>query len=123
MQDEIEILEEVGKTFAAKERSEGIELLIKNNNDIAILDDGFQDSSIRKNFSILCFNQKQWIGNGLTIPSGPLREGLSALDRADCVIINGEKNTNIENKILEKAGIGGKAMMEGETNTKNEKKE
>ena len=27
-----------------------------------------------KNLSIICFNEKQWIGNGLTIPSGPLRE-------------------------------------------------
>ena len=69
---------------------------------MAILDDGFQDSSIKKNLSIICFNEKQWIGNGLTIPSGPLRESLSALKRANCVIINGEKNTNIENKILNK---------------------
>ena len=99
LQDEIEMLEEVGKTFAAKERSEGIELLIKNNNDIAILDDGFQDSSIRKNFSILCFNQKQWIGNGFLIPSGPLRERLSSIKRADCIVINGDKDIIIENQI------------------------
>ena len=36
------------------------------------------------------------------IPSGPLREELSALKRVDYVIINGEKNTHIEKKILEK---------------------
>ena len=99
LQDEIEMLNEVGKTFAAKERAEGIELLIKNNNDIAILDDGFQDSSIRKSFSILCFNQKQWIGNGFLIPSGPLRERLSSIKRADCIVINGDKDNIIENQI------------------------
>ncbi len=99
LQDEIEMLEGVGKTFTAKERVEGIELLIKNNNDIAILDDGFQDSSIRKNFSILCFNQKQWIGNGFLIPSGPLRERLSSIKRADCIVINGDKDNIIENQI------------------------
>jgi len=99
LQDEIEMLKGVGKTFATKERAEGIELLIKNNNDIAILDDGFQDSSIRKSFSILCFNQKQWIGNGFLIPSGPLRERLSSIKKADCIVINGDKDNIIENQI------------------------
>ena len=70
--------------------------------NVAILDDGFQDFSINKNLSIVCFNEKQWIGNGLTIPSGPLREDLSALKRASCVIINGKKNIDIENKIFSK---------------------
>ena len=99
LEDEIKMLEGMGKTFAAKERAEGIELLIKNNNDLAILDDGFQDSSIRKSFSILCFNQKQWIGNGFLIPSGPLRERLSSIKRADCIVINGDKDNIIENQI------------------------
>ena len=101
LEDEIKMLEGMGKTFAAKERAVGIELLIKNNNDIAILDDGFQDSSIRKSFSILCFNQKQWVGNGFLIPSGPLRERLSSIKRADCIVINGDKDNIIENQINE----------------------
>ena len=42
----------------------------------------------------------KWIGKGLTIPSGPLRESLSSLKRANCVVINGKKNIDIENKIL-----------------------
>ena len=49
------------------------------------MDDGFQDFSIQKNFSILCFNEKQWIGNGLLIPAGPLRENLKSLSRANCI--------------------------------------
>ncbi len=65
-----------------------------------ILDDGFQDHSIKKNFNIVCFNQKQLIGNGLVLPSGPLRENISSLAYADVVIINGDKDKNFENKIL-----------------------
>ena len=72
---------------------------IINKYDTAILDDGFQDFSIQKNFSILCFNEKQWIGNGLLIPAGPLRENLNSLSRANCIFINGKKNTNIEKQI------------------------
>jgi tetraacyldisaccharide 4'-kinase len=101
-QDEVDLLKQVGPIYQSQKRINAIKDAIKNNSNIAILDDGFQDFSIKKNFSIVCFNEKHWIGNGLTIPSGPLRENLSALKRADCVIINGEKNIDIENKIFSK---------------------
>ena len=80
---------------------EAINEAIRNKANIVILDDGFQDFSIKKSLSIVCFNAKQWIGNGLTIPSGPLRESLSSLKRANFVFINGDKNINNEKKILE----------------------
>ena len=98
----ISILQKIGATFVSKNRIEAINNLIESNNDLAILDDGFQDFTIKKNFSILCFNQKQWIGNGFIIPSGPLREKLSAIKRADCVVINGNKNIKIEDQIYKK---------------------
>tara|TARA_B100000131_G_scaffold157930_1_gene153224 strand:- start:399 stop:1325 length:927 start_codon:yes stop_codon:yes gene_type:complete len=99
LKDEINMLKKSGEVFVNKKRMKAIELLIKEKNDLAILDDGFQDFTIEKKFSILCFNQKQWIGNGLIIPSGPLREKFSALNRAQCVVINGKKDTEIEEKI------------------------
>ena len=72
----------------------------KSGFEIAILDDGFQDYTIKKNLNIICFNQSQLIGNGLILPSGPLRESLSALKRANIVIINGSKDERFEEKIL-----------------------
>ena len=101
-QDEVNLQKQVGPVYESKKRINALKEAIHNKADVAILDDGFQDFSINKNLSIVCFNEKQWIGNGFVIPSGPLREDLSALNRADCVIINGKKNTNIENKILKK---------------------
>ncbi len=97
--DEISMLKKAGKTFLSKNRSESISLSINDNHDVMILDDGFQDFSIKPNFSILCFNSKQLVGNGFTIPSGPLRESFSSIKRADCIFINGDKNLNFENKI------------------------
>jgi len=99
-QDEVDLLKIIGPVYQSKKRTDAIKEAVKNNANIAILDDGFQDFSVKKNLSIVCFNEKQWIGNGLTIPSGPLRENLSALKRTECVIINGKKNKNIENKIF-----------------------
>ena len=101
-QDEVDLQKQVGPIYQNKKRIKAIEEAIQNSANVAILDDGFQDFSINKNLSIVCFNEKQWIGNGLTIPSGPLREDLSALKKANCVIINGKKNKNIENKIFSK---------------------
>ena len=101
-QDELSLLKLVGPIYESKKRLNALNNAIQNNADVAILDDGFQDFSIKKNLSIICFNENQWIGNGLVIPSGPLRESLSALSRADFVVINGKKNINIENKIFEK---------------------
>ena len=101
-QDEADLQKSIGPVYQNKKRIEALKVATQNNINIAILDDGFQDFSIKKNLSIICFNEKQWIGNGLTIPSGPLREDLSALKNADCVIINGKKNEYIENKIFKK---------------------
>ena len=102
LQDEINLLKRIGSTYESKKRIDAINDAIQNKADVVILDDGFQDFSINKNLSIVCFNEKQWVGNGLQIPSGPLREKLSALKRANCVIINGEKNIRIENRIFDK---------------------
>ena len=68
--------------------------------DLAILDDGFQDCSIHKNLSILCFNSEQLIGNGYVFPSGPLRESFSKIKNAQIIIINGEKKETFEKKIF-----------------------
>ena len=100
-QDELNLLKLVGPVYENKKRINALNDAMKNNTEVAILDDGFQDFSIKKDLSIICFYEKQWIGNGFIIPAGPLREDLSALSRANCVIINGKKNINIENKILE----------------------
>ena len=100
LEDEISMLKKNGEVFVSKSRNDAIISLINNNKDVAILDDGFQDFSITKDFSIICFNQKEWLGNRMLIPSGPLREKLSSIKRADCVIINGKKNDKIEQEIF-----------------------
>ena len=101
-QDEADLQKQVGPVYQNNKRIEAVNEALQDKANVAILDDGFQDFSINKDLSIVCFNKKQWVGNGLIIPSGPLREGLSALKRANCVVINGEKNRDIEDKIFSK---------------------
>ncbi len=100
--DEHEMIRSYTKQlFLHKNRKIALNNAEKNNFDLAILDDGFQDPSIKRDFNILCFNSNQLIGNGFTIPSGPLREGLKSVKKANVIVINGKKNDFFEKKILE----------------------
>ena len=68
--------------------------------DIAIFDDGLQDSSIDYDLKFVCFNTKNFIGNGMLIPSGPLREKITSLKKYDAVLLNG--NNENSDKIISK---------------------
>ena len=85
--------------FKDSSRYNGINEAIKQKFDCVVLDDGFQDFSVSKNLNILCFNERQLIGNGMTLPSGPLRESLSSLKKCQIVVINGNVNIEFEKKI------------------------
>ena len=100
--DEQNILKKYGKLFTAKRRIDAIKKAENENYDFAILDDGLQDKSIVPDINIVCFNNINWIGNGLTIPAGPLRENINNLKNYDHVILNGnsENLESIKKKIL-----------------------
>ena len=99
--DELNLIRSKGiKLFTDKNRNSAI-LKTKKKYDVVVLDDGYQDPSFHKDLSIICFNEKQLIGNERTIPSGPLREPLRSLKETKIIIINGKKNINFEKKILD----------------------
>jgi len=99
-EDEFKLIESKQITlFKNSSRALAIKEAIMNKFDCVVLDDGFQDSSINKNLNIICFNEKQLIGNGMTLPSGPLREPFSSLKECQIVVINGNTNNEFEKKI------------------------
>ena len=100
--DEQKILENSGKLFKHKKRINSIAEAINENYKHALFDDGLQDLSLNYDLEFVCFNNISWIGNGLTIPSGPLRENLQKLKKYNNVFLtgNGENTENIKNYIL-----------------------
>ena len=87
------------KLFKNNSRILAIKDAVSNKFDCVILDDGFQDPSISKDLNIICFDGKQLAGNGMTLPSGPLREPLSSLKNCQIVIICGDVNDEFEKEI------------------------
>ena len=54
------------------------------------MDDGFQNPTLQKDFSIIVVNSEQGFGNKRVIPSGPLRESINrGLSRTNLVITIG----------------------------------
>ena len=97
--DERRLLEKFGKTFVSESRIKALEDAISENFRVAIFDDGLQDKSISYDLSFVCFNKKNFIGNGRIIPAGPLREPLKNLENYQNVLFNGN---NEDDKNLEK---------------------
>ena len=87
--DEQKILEKKGKLFLSRKRIDALEEAESQNYDVAILDDGLQDKTIDCDLNFVCFNNINWIGNGMTIPAGPLRENINKIKGYEHIFLNG----------------------------------
>ena len=101
--DEKKLLEKRGKVFSSLKRIDAINQAVDEEFDVAILDDGLQDQTLKCDINFVCFNSKNWIGNGLTIPAGPLRENIKNLKNYQHIFINGNNDdlSEIKKDILE----------------------
>lgn len=77
--------------------------------DLILLDDGFQHRRLHRDLDIVTFKSAADPGNGWLLPAGPLREPISALQRADLIWFTGGES-------LPSSGSGAErtAMLRGE---------
>ena len=76
-----------GLTIVSKNRKEALSLLEKEDCDLIILDDGFQNPSVNKNINIVLVDTSRGLGNNLLIPFGPMRENFDfGIKRTDLII-------------------------------------
>ena len=94
--DEQRLLGKYGKLFTKLNRIDALIEAEKKNYDVAIFDDGLQDKTINYDIKFLCFNNINWVGNGMTFPSGPLRESLNNITKYEHIFLNGNLE-NLEN--------------------------
>ena len=93
--DEQKLLSKNGTLFSNLKRITALDEAISEGFEVAIFDDGLQDNSIKYDMEIVCFNNLNWIGNGLTLPSGPLRESINNLKFYENIFLNGNEESLI----------------------------
>ena len=96
--DESILLSKVAPTWIGDDRINSSKLAKKEGGDCLIMDDGFQNPTIQKDFSIIVINATQEFGNKRVMPSGPLRESINrGLSRTNLIIVIGDVNDELQN--------------------------
>ena len=94
--DEPLILSKKSSVIVSKNRKKGIIQAYKDGFDIVLLDDGYQNSKIKKDLSLVVVDSKILFGNKYVFPLGPLRESIQkGLSRADAIVFIINKNCDI----------------------------
>ncbi|MFK7902387.1 MAG: tetraacyldisaccharide 4'-kinase [Nitratireductor sp.] len=89
--DEPLLLAKHAITVVSADRVVGAKMLIEEGCDFIIMDDGFQNPSLTKDFNLVVVDSRRGIGNGFSLPAGPLRVGIKhQMSMANAVLIVGE---------------------------------
>ncbi|MDP8232413.1 MAG: tetraacyldisaccharide 4'-kinase, partial [Candidatus Zophobacter franzmannii] len=78
--------------IAGRNRKNAIRMLLKSFPDLdyIILDDSFQHFKVKHTLDFVLFKTESSYGNGFVLPAGILREPLSAISDADCLVFTGK---------------------------------
>jgi tetraacyldisaccharide 4'-kinase len=89
--DEPLLLALVARTIVARARPEGAGTAAAFGASVIVMDDGLQNPSLCKDFSVLVVDERRGLGNGGVIPAGPLRAPLAAqLAQVHALVLIGE---------------------------------
>lgn len=87
--DEALLLAAVAPTWVSRDRGAGARQAEAAGADLIIMDDGMQNPSVYKSYTVLVIDGSFGFGNGLPMPAGPLREfrGMALARSNRCMVI------------------------------------
>lgn len=104
--DEALLLVEKAPTWVSGNRALGAQAAIDTGATLIIMDDGFQNPAILKDFALLVIDGASGFGNGHVLPAGPLREDIAdGIARAHAVVIIGEDKAHVAETVKKYADI------------------
>jgi len=81
------------QVIADADRASGAERALARGAEVLVLDDAYQRLDVRRDLNIAVVSAETTRAVRWPLPAGPWREGLSALDRADAVIVTRKRAT------------------------------
>lgn len=88
--DEPLLLARVAPTVVSRDRVAGAKMACAQGADVIIMDDGLQNGTLAKDFTLAVVDGRRGIGNACVFPAGPLRAPLDVqLARVDALLVIG----------------------------------
>ncbi|MDJ0613430.1 MAG: tetraacyldisaccharide 4'-kinase [Rhizobiaceae bacterium] len=112
---------ELAKTVIATDRPKGATVLEEEGCDIIVMDDGFQNPSLHKDYNLVVVDTKRGLGNRFAVPAGPLRAPLKRqMIHADSVFLIGDYERG--NRVVRHAARAAKPIYNASVKVKNKKR-
>src|SRR5262245_3411239 len=104
--DEPLLLAQLCPTIVSADRLAGARAARDAGATVIVMDDGFQNPSLRKDLALIVVDGRRGIGNGCVLPAGPLRAPLKRqLARAHAVLVVGQSDGKGAGKSDGAAGV------------------
>jgi tetraacyldisaccharide 4'-kinase len=98
--DEALLLARVAPTIVAHDRVAGAEAARVAGATIVVMDDGLQNASLIKDFTLAVADGRRGVGNARVFPAGPLRAPLAAqLAKTDALLVIGDGDSGVKSDL------------------------
>jgi tetraacyldisaccharide 4'-kinase len=88
--DEPLLLARAADVIVARDRVQGADAAHAAGASVVVMDDGFQNPSLRKDITLVVIDGRRGVGNGHVCPAGPLRAPLAVqIARTDALLVSG----------------------------------